>query len=237
SLQSVEPGSIDYLFASEDYGARLASELGATFIPTAGMRDSLPVSATQIRQDPHRCWEWLPEPVRRYYLRRVSIFGPESTGKSTLAARLAQQFGTCWVPEFARTWLEIKGSGHRVTLEDMKVIAQGQKAAEEALANRARRYLFCDTDPLACLLWSEALCGEVAPELRRSCSQGYDLTLLLDVDVPWEADPVRYLPERRESFLEGCRTLLEAHNRPYHLLSGSWEERWQEALGLVLNIA
>lgn len=236
SLQRIEPGSIDYLFASEGYGARLAAELGAVFIPTAGLRESIPVSATQIRRDPRGCWEWLPAPVRRYYLRRISIFGPESTGKSTLAARLAEYHESRWVPEYARTWLELKGPEHKITLDDMRLIARGQRAAEEALVGQAHRYLFCDTDPLACLLWSEALCGEVASGLAEVAFQAYDLTLLLDVDVPWRDDPVRYFPEDRKRFLENCRCLLETHNRPYHVLSGSWDERWQEALDLVSSL-
>ena len=33
---------------------------------------------------------------------RVILFGPESTGKSTLAKKLASHYGSTWVPEYLR---------------------------------------------------------------------------------------------------------------------------------------
>ncbi len=39
---------------------------------------------------------------------RVALFGPESTGKTTLAKALATHYKTEWVPEFAREYLQQK---------------------------------------------------------------------------------------------------------------------------------
>ena len=39
---------------------------------------------------------------------RIVLYGPESTGKTTLAKVLAKQFQTTWVPEFARNYLQEK---------------------------------------------------------------------------------------------------------------------------------
>ena len=33
---------------------------------------------------------------------KVGIIGPESTGKTALAKRLAEEYKTLWVPEYAR---------------------------------------------------------------------------------------------------------------------------------------
>ncbi|MCA9635866.1 MAG: AAA family ATPase [Myxococcales bacterium] len=232
SLGRILPAPPDLVFASEAYGAPLAELFGARFIPVDLARGALPVSGTAIRAAPWAHWRHLPRPVRPYFVRRVSIFGPESTGKSTLAAALARRYGGALVSEYARTWLEHQG--REVIFDDMEIIARGQIAAEEALARASDRLLVCDTDPLATVIWSEVLFGEVAPWLRAAAPRRrYDLTLLLDVDVPWVADPVRYLPDERASFRRRCERALAAAERPYTLLRGDWEARWQGACAAV----
>src|SRR4051812_43153596 len=109
ALLRVLPGRPDRVFASEDYGKRLAEELGGVFVPVDKARTAVPTSGTSVRNDPMASWDYLPRCVRPYFVKRVCVFGPESTGKSTLARRLADHFGTAWVPEYARTLLEAKG--------------------------------------------------------------------------------------------------------------------------------
>ncbi len=232
SLERILPRSPDLVFASEPYGERLAQELGARFVPVDLGREALPTSGTAIRRDPWGQWRHLPACVRAFYTRRISVFGPESTGKSTLCAALAQRYGTVAVREYARTWLEHRRG--ECTVEDMTIIARGQAAAEDALARTATGLLFCDTDPLATSLWSDALFGEVpAPVERVGRGRDYALTFLLDVDVPFVDDPVRYLPERRTEFFGRCAAALRREGREVVLLRGSWEERWKGACGAV----
>lgn len=50
-------------------------------------------------------WQYLPPVVRPYYAKRVCIYGPESTGKSTLTIDLARHFQTVFVEEYARAWV------------------------------------------------------------------------------------------------------------------------------------
>lgn len=235
SLQRLVGRPIDLVFASEDYGQRLALELGAQFVPCNGSRSLLPVSGSMIRDNPRKYWSYLPAPVRAHYCLRVSVFGPESTGKSTLTRELASHFQAPYVPEFARDWLEAKQG--QVGLADMEVIARAQAASEDSLARQSPGLLFCDTDPLATTLWSEELFGQ-CPEVVERLAQGrhYSLTLLSDVDVPWVADVVRYRPENRDDFFGRCRRRLEEQNRPYRILSGSWEQRWQTALQSVQEL-
>jgi NadR type nicotinamide-nucleotide adenylyltransferase len=232
SLTRVLPGRPDYVFASEDYGWRLAEVLGGRFIPVDRARAAVPVSGTAIRTDPRAHWDYLPRCVRPYFLRRVCVFGPESTGKSTLAAQLAAHFGTVVVPEYARTLLEAQDG--RLGPEDIPHIARGQAASEEALARNARGLLVCDTDVLTTLIWSETLFGNCPDEVRAEADRRtYDLYLLLDVDVPWVSDPVRYLPDDRRGFLERCRRELERRRRPYVVVGGDWEQRFTAARGAV----
>lgn len=232
SLMRIAGRPVDLLFASEDYGERLAQELGARFIPCNGQRSLIDISATQIRQNPWAYWDLLPACVRAHYARRISIFGGESTGKSTLSQNLAAHFQTLWVPEFARTWLEPRQG--RVELADMPIIARAQAASENALARLCNRWLFCDTDPLASELWSQELFHQI-PSLEGRAGP-YALTLVCDVDVPWVEDCVRYRPENRQDFHDRCLELLQRERRPYVVLKGHWEERWRQALKALARL-
>ena len=159
SLTRLHPEPIDYVFASELYGERLAAELGATFVPVDLDRQVFSISGTKPRADPLANFHFLPPAVRPYFTKRVCVFGPESTGKSTLAKALAEYFRSVCVPEYARTYLEAKQALARVATDtlapeveldehDFLAIARGQIASEEALARRSSGVLIADTDPL-----------------------------------------------------------------------------------------
>ncbi len=193
------------------------------------------IRATQIREDPYLYWRYLPAPVRAFYAKRVCVFGPESTGKSTLCQNLAQVFNTVWVPEYARTYLE--AHGRDPVFEDMWKIGRGQLASEAALAGEAERVLICDTDLLTTTLWSDILFGRVDPELSAAAlTQNYDLTLLCDVDVPWVPDAVRYFPEERRAFFERCEVLLRQAGRRYLPIRGDWATRTATAQNAILGL-
>ncbi|QDV47615.1 Trifunctional NAD biosynthesis/regulator protein NadR [Stieleria neptunia] len=232
ALRPLIPQPLDYVFASEQYGWKLAEVLGAQFVQVDIDRSVMPVSGTKVREQPLAHWRYLPPCVQSYFVRRVSVFGPESTGKSTLAKDLAEHFHSIAVPEYARTLIESQQG--RIEAEDIEKIARGQAASEDALARAANRVLFCDTDLLLTTIWSDWLfdgCPDaVSREARR---RTYDLTLLTDVDVPWVEDQVRYLPQDRTNFFQRCETELQAHQRRYVVLRGSWEERFQSAVQAV----
>jgi NadR type nicotinamide-nucleotide adenylyltransferase len=222
------PESPDFVFASEDYGWKLAEVLGAQFIPVDQPRSVVPISGTAVRADPIANWEYLPRCVRPYFLKRVCVFGPESTGKTTLARRLAEHFRTVCVPEYARTLLETKLGD--LGPDDIPLIARGQMAAEDALARNARGLLVCDTDVLTTTIWSDVLYGSCPSWIREVADRRtYDQYLLLDVDVPWVADVARYLPDNRGPFFARCRSDLERRQRPYVIVRGNWEERYEIA--------
>ena len=99
----------------------------------------------QYRQDPSN-------------LVKLVLFGPESTGKTTLSEQLARYYSTLWVPEYARQYLQDKWNEERKTCEpqDLLPIAQGQIFLENKLSKKADRLLICDTDLLETKVYSEA---------------------------------------------------------------------------------
>jgi HTH-type transcriptional repressor of NAD biosynthesis genes len=232
SLERVLTGRPDVVFASEAYGEKLAEVLGARFVAVDPARSIVPVSGTAIRKEPLRHWARIPRCVRPYFVKRVSIVGPESTGKTTLAQRLADRFDTVWVPEWARTLLERRGGS--LDGLDWTEVVRGQIASEEALARDANRVLICDTDPIVTPLWAETLLGSCPHELRAAgLGRNYDLTLLCDADVPWVADPVRYQPGCGATFFARCEQALRDTGRASVVLRGGWEERESVAAGVV----
>ena len=220
------------VFSSDAYGERLAAELGSQWIPVDPTRATFPTSGTAIRTAPMQHFSYIPRCVRPYFVRRVSVFGPESTGKSTLAAQLAAALHTICVPEFARTYLEAR---HGVLeAADMPFIVRGQSALEDSLARDADRVLVCDTDPLLTVVWYETLYGPAPDWLRaQAARRRYELTVLCDIDLPWVADPVRYLPDDRAGFFSRCERALRDVNRRYVIVRGSGPDRGQPALAEI----
>src|SRR5262245_43494939 len=73
-------------------------------------------------------------------VKRVVVFGTESTGKTRLAQALAVHFGEPWAPEFVRDFWDTHDG--KITAADLDAIARGQVANEEQAAMRARRVVF-----------------------------------------------------------------------------------------------
>jgi NadR type nicotinamide-nucleotide adenylyltransferase len=166
---------------------------------------------------------------------KVAITGPESTGKSTLSEKLAQQYNTVWVPEYARAYIEQLDRPY--TLQDIEVIAKGQLALEKHMEQDAGQILFVDTDLLVIKIWSEHAFGQcpdwVLQQLKR---QDYNLYLLMGVDLPWEPDPQREHPHLRQYFYEWYKRELEALQVPFVEISGQHASRLEQAMRHVNSL-
>ena len=163
---------------------------------------------------------------------RIAITGPESTGKSKLAAQLAEHYHTVWVPEYAREYLDKLGRPYEEN--DLIEIAKGQITHEKTAISHARRFLFCDTDLTVIKIWYEYKYGTLHPFLARKYAEiSYDLYLLTDIDLPWEYDPQREHPEKRKYFFEWFERELKAKNTPYAVIRGRGEERLKNAVKVI----
>lgn len=221
----------DVVFTSEDYGDELARRLGARHVSVDRHRTRFPISGTRVRADPLAAWEFLPPPVRAHFVKRVLVYGSESTGKTTLAERLAAELDTVWVPEFARAYLEHRTS---VEPEDFGPIVFGQIADEDRLARLANRVLICDTDPLTTSVYAEAYTGS-CPEWIRAAARArrYDLVLFCDIDVPWVDEHLRDFGHNRAEMHARFAAALAGGHAPVVPVRGSWDERFAAARAAV----
>lgn len=236
-MRDAHPEPIDFLFAGEAYGAALAEALGAFFIQV-GTREArgdasatAAISGSAIRAEPWRHWRHIPDEVRPFYARSICLQGPESTGKTELARRLARHFDTDWVPEYGRIHCETHGL--ELTLQDLLTIGRTQSAMIAAALRRCNRRLIVDTDALMTAAWAEMLFGRSPPELSRQPRA--DLYLLLEPDVPWRDDGTRFFgePAERTRFMHVIEQVLADAGVKAVRIGGGWEERFRQAVAAV----
>jgi NadR type nicotinamide-nucleotide adenylyltransferase len=166
---------------------------------------------------------------------KVVIIGPESTGKSTLSQQLAGHLNMPWIPEYARYYLEKLVRNYRY--KDLLNIAVGQINWENEALEKNTKLLICDTDLLVIKVWSEHKYGKLDPWVERQIqNRTYDHYFLTQVDFPWQPDPLREHPDKREYFFGVYQNLLENLNKPYHIISGSPQERLSQCLNHLTEL-
>lgn len=206
-------------------------------------RKAVPISATMIRNDPYKYFQYLSWPARKRFMKKVAIVGVESTGKTTLTQHLARTFDSDWVPEVGRHICEreFHSSEFAMNREDYLCIAMEHRRTETSVSGWVKGgVMFSDTTNLI-THFSGICAGKIEHGDRifhaLSLEEGenfYDLILYMTPEVPWVADPLRLqdTPEKRE---ETNRTLECMVNYYYNKcqvvpISGSdYDERTQKA--------
>lgn len=159
---------------------------------------------------------------------KIVLYGPESTGKSSLAIELASWYDTVCVEEFSRAYAEVKALDNlQLTKDDVLPIAIGQMQSENKALKNANRLLICDTDLLETKVYSEFYYNEFCPELVKKYAHEntYDLYFLTYIDMAWEADGVRDQPNNRLQLFNRFEHALIDSKKPYVLVKGHFEER------------
>jgi len=165
---------------------------------------------------------------------KIVLYGPESSGKTTLVNLLAEHFKTVSVPEFMRIYLQDKWDRTQTVCEkeDLIPIAKGQINTENELSNVANKYLFCDTNLREIKVYSKAYYNDYCPKeiLGAVNDHHYHLYLLTYIDTPWEADDLRDKPDERKAMFLKFKNELDANNCNYVILQGNVETRFKTAI-------
>ena len=155
---------------------------------------------------------------------KVGIIGPESTGKSTLARELAEQFKGTYVPEYAREYVERKGSTE-VTYDELCGIARHQIEEITSLPFREEPEVglyFFDTELIVTKVWFEYAFGQV-PEWMEEAVRRYpmDCYLLTYPDIPWIPDSARCngSEEIRLELFDRYEREIKELDKPYFIIT------------------
>ncbi|MFV0411606.1 MAG: AAA family ATPase [Paracoccus sp. (in: a-proteobacteria)] len=236
------PEPIDWVFGSEDYVASLAKSVGAhPFIVDQG-RQAVPVSASMIRTNPVRHWDRIPMPVRGYFQKRLTLLGPESAGKTTMAETLARELGAGLIPEYGRQYDALMRQGSGWSADDFAAIIEGHLALGGAISRRAAPLVIEDTDPVQTLVWAEYLLGTLPAGLARKVQSMPlpDHYLLLDHQTGWHDDGTRYsgAHEVRAWFTGRLAYWLDRIGADWTLIDQpDWADRLTRARAAALGIA
>ena len=231
-MQEVYP-KIDILFSSEFYGAPFAFNLQAEHILFDEPRKSIPISATLIRNHPFQYWEFIPKEVRPYFVKKICFYGPESTGKSTMAEKMALHYQTTFVPEVARELI----NSNDITIDDIIEIGTAQTERVKEKTNSANKLVFCDTDLITTKIYSQYYLNEV-PQILNDLEKEicYDLYFLLDIDVEWVADHLRDFGDRRLEMFNLFKSELEKRGIAYIQISGDYKTREEKIRKIIDSI-
>ena len=165
-------------------------------------------------------------------LRTICLHGPESTGKSTMAPRLARQFDSQCIAEFGRTYCEQFGTD--LTMADLIMIAHAHDAKTRAAVAMGQLPVILDTDPLMTAVWAEMMFRRRDPWFDRWDNTA-DLYLLFDIDLPWEDDGTRMFGTDvdRRRFFDLSRRELERRGVRWALVGGEGSRRYLNALAAI----
>ncbi len=163
---------------------------------------------------------------------KIAIVGPESTGKSTLSKQLAQHYQTVWVPEYARYYCA--ALKNPCTLQDEENMFFGQLALEAAIETVAQNnLLICDTTFITVKIWSDYQLGKTPQVVLDTLkTHPYHFYLLMDIDLPWEPDPLRDFENLSEHFMQVWHHELLALNANYKVVGGK-KDRLKNAIAAI----
>lgn len=168
-------------------------------------------------------------------VKKVAVIGPECTGKSDLSAFLATHFKTEWVPEYARGYID--NLVRPYVQSDLLTIAHGQLRIEDEFARSSNKVLICDTNLYVIKVWSEFKFGNCDPEiLNHIATRKYDLYLLTYVDIPWESDPLREHPHKRQELYDIYVREMQNQQVPFLEIKGEKDTRRAAAVKAVERI-
>jgi len=223
--------ALDIVFTSEPYGDFVAEYMNAEHLVFDQQRILFPVSATQVRQSPFQYWEYIPENIRYWFVKKICIVGSESTGKSTLAELLAKRYNTFFVPEMARDIIE---KTEECTFEDLLKIALLHGETIKKYLPTANKLLFIDTDITITQSYSEFLFHkELFVEDWLKEINKCDLYLFLETDCEFVQDGTRLSQEERNKLSLHHKKIFQAASIDYNIITGDWQQRFESACKII----
>jgi HTH-type transcriptional regulator, transcriptional repressor of NAD biosynthesis genes len=222
------------VFTSEDYGDYLAEYMGIQHFIFDKSRSIIPVSANEIRANPFLYWNYISNEAKPWFVKKITLAGTESTGKSVLTERLAKHFNTSFVPEMAR---EIIEKTNECTPDDLYKIADIHAKAIQSKISTANKLLFADTDLIITKSYSQFLFGkELIAEPWVEEANKFDLYLFLEPDCEYIQDGTRLSISERNALSQHHKIYFEKMGIQVIAINGNWDERFRQAVDTIEQI-
>jgi NadR type nicotinamide-nucleotide adenylyltransferase len=201
AMQAHLDSPVDFVFASEPYGWKLADALSARFVSVDAARHVFPISGTDIRSAPYENWQFIPDVVRPYFLKRIAVVESRNDGEGRFAHELASRLRTVVVQDYLTYWESLGVTMD--TEEDLRHVLRAQRASERALAPHANGILVLAGEPLDLEIeWTER--GRSLPTwYEREAEHRADHYLL----VALPKDLQRTMEAKVASLGKGCHVL------------------------------
>lgn len=196
------------------------------------------ISSTELRKNVYKHWDWLPNFVKPYFVKKVLIIGLESSGKSVMTVNLANYFNTNYIEEAGRELSEKSGTDLMMLNEDFTEILLTQKMNEMKAARYSNKVLFCDTDCLITQFYLNFLEGdEENKKLSDAISDinKYDLILFLAPDVKWvqDGDRSEEIRDNRTRYREMLADIYNSHGKRFEYIEGDYLTKFNRCVELV----
>lgn len=237
-LKMLNGRRITHFYSSEFYGNHVSKALGAVDRRLDEARQTVPISATMIRENPFRYREFIDDVVYKDLITKVVFVGAMSTGKSTLTEALAKKYQTTFASEYGREYWTQHQVDRRISFEAFDEIAIGHLEREEVALLQANRYLFVDTNAITTYMYAKDYHGK-APQLLTQLAlenaQRYDLFFLCDVDIPYDDTWDRSGDQKRQVFQKQIIADLHERRIPYITLRGTLSERMDQVAKVLAD--
>lgn len=169
---------------------------------------------------------------------KIVVTGVESSGKTTLAGRIAEYYDIPLVKEYTRAYLQGKNGAYNEG--DLVQILEGQLASEQNVKAISPRAIVCDTGPYVIKVWSRDKYHSVDPRILESIkAYQADLFVLPYIDgIEYEEDPLREHPDLadRQRLFGMYLEEMANQNVPFVIPHGSEEERLSQVIGVVNSL-
>jgi len=224
--------NVDVVFASEPYAEYVAEYMNCGYVIFDEKRETVPISGTQIRENPFKYWDYISLVARPYFVKKICLCGTESTGKTVLTEKLSKVFQTSYVKEWGRDIIE---HSDNTTIKDIMNVGKAHASGIIEEIKHANRILFSDTNLNTTKSYSKFF-FDLEPVFDNWIEEAnkFDLYIFLDKDAPYIQDGTRLSKEKRDDLGDFQYNFFKSKNLKMEVVSGTdWEERTQKAIDIV----
>lgn len=244
-LRSTVPVPFDAIYGNEESYRKNHEKFfpGVEYITFDVNRKEFLISATEIRSNPLKYWDYLSGAARPFFAKKVLITGTESCSKTTTTKMLAKYFYTSWSEEVGRYYSAdfLGGNENVFEVEDFERIVYLQQEQDERALQTANKVAFFDTDALITNYYCFEYLGEYSSFIDEfSEKQNYDLIIMMKPDVKWVDDGQRFLSDQevREANHRRLKRVYEQFkpNIPIIEVGGTYQERFKTCVEIIKDL-